>query len=164
MWVRKEQSVSARRIEESKHLRLCFPLRSENTLPEYFTLGILLTDRNEAPTGASQLGKEEFPATELPEVGHCFQAHQPPEAGSQLREGQQTDHSYTDTARHPPGRDQGWSRAQSQAGHAGRCGISICEGSTHPCFTSLLALSEAQLHCTGSSEHTLGFPIPSSFP
>lgn len=68
--VGKEQSVSARRIKETKLLTLC----TLRTLPPkcFKAEHPANKDRNETPTGATQLGKEEFPATELPEVGHCF--------------------------------------------------------------------------------------------
>lgn len=140
----KEQSVSAGKIKKSKHLRLHFLLHFQDTLLEDMKAGHPANkDRNETPTGTSQLGREKSPATELPEIGQHLQTHQPPEADSQLREVQQTDPSYTHGTRFLPGRDYSWSRASSQAGHARRCGISICEGSIHPCFTSLLGWGTA---------------------
>lgn len=102
--VGKEQSVSARRIKETKLLTLC----TLRTLPpNALKLSILLTKiEMRHQQGQPSWGKRNFQPQSCLKLGTAS----PGTSGSHLRKEQQADHSYTDTAHLPPGRDQGWSR------------------------------------------------------
>lgn len=129
VWGWKEQSVSARKTKKSKHFTFCFlPGFQDTVLEDIIKAGCRANRDRKVDTNQSI----------------SLQAHQPPPANSQLRKrGAQRHPVPRHSAWFPPGRAQSWNRALSQARHARRRAISICEGSTHPCFTSLPASQES---------------------
>lgn len=157
----KEQSVSAGKIKKSKHLRLHFLLHFQDTLLEDMKAGHPANkDRNETPTGTSQLGREKSPATELPEIGQRLDTSASwgrlPAKRSAANRPQLHTRNKVSTwqgLQLEQGVEPGWACQEMWHFHMRRQ------------YPPLLYIPFRLRHsCTKSSEHSLGFPIPSSFP